>query len=166
LGFSTTHQFIDLEIFEVLFFVSAYLEVLNYQDRNSSPAPALDQRPPGRRGMTLAEKIFAAHDISRRGEVKPGDTIRLDVDWVIASELSWAAMEKTYNALGKPGIFRNDRLWIAGDHVVDPRIMNNPKVKALVESSERARSIFKLTEYQGMNFSPTRKRNLSFNRFL
>jgi homoaconitase/3-isopropylmalate dehydratase large subunit len=115
--------------------------------------------------MTLAEKIFAAHDISRRGDVRPGDTIRLDVDWVVASELSWAAMEKTYNALGKPGIFRNDRLWIAGDHVVDPRIMNNPKVKALVESSERARSIFKLTEYQGMNLSPARERNSFFNRF-
>ncbi len=119
----------------------------------ASPLPDLNERPKGRRGMTVAEKILAAHDISHKGEVKPGDVIRLDVDWVIASELSWAGMETTYNQLGQPGIFRNDRLWIAGDHVVDPRVMDNPKIKALVASSERARQVFKLTEYQGMNYT-------------
>jgi homoaconitase/3-isopropylmalate dehydratase large subunit len=103
--------------------------------------------------MTLAEKIFAAHDVERTGETKAGDVIRLDVDWVIASELSWAGMEKTYEAMGNPGIFRNDRLWIAGDHVVDPRVMDHPKVKPLIEASERARHVFKLTEYQGMNYT-------------
>lgn len=138
---------------KVLFLVSSYLEALNYQDRLTSKPPVLADRPAGRRGMTLAEKIFAAHDVSRRGEVKPGDVIRLDIDWVIASELSWYGMEKTYGVLGKPGIFRNDRLWIAGDHVVDPRVMDNPKIKPLVESSERARKVFKLTEYQGMNYT-------------
>jgi hypothetical protein len=61
------------------------------------------------------------------------------------------AMETEYNAMGKPGIWRNDKFWIAGDHVVDPRIKENPKIKALVESSERARDQFKMTEYQGMN---------------
>lgn len=60
-------------------------------------------------------------------------------------------MERTYNELGKPGIFRNDRLWIAGDHVVEPRINEVPKVKALIDASERAKNIFKMTEYQGMN---------------
>lgn len=60
-------------------------------------------------------------------------------------------METTYEELGKPGIFRNDRLWIAGDHVVDPRIMDAPKVKPLVEASERARQVFKMTEHQGNN---------------
>lgn len=153
LGYDINASLDNAKISEVIFFVSAYLEALNYQDRKSSPVLPLDHRPEGRRGMTLAEKIFAAHDVFRRGEVKPGDVIRLDVDWVIASELSWAGMEMTYNSMGKPGIFRNDRLWIAGDHVVDPRIMNHPKVKPLVESSERARQIFKLTEFQGMNYT-------------
>ena len=60
-------------------------------------------------------------------------------------------MEREYNSLGKPGIWRNDRFWLAGDHVVDPRIRDNAKVKQFVESSERARDNFKLTEYQGMN---------------
>jgi hypothetical protein len=39
--------------------------------------------------MTMTEKILAMHDVSRRGFVRPGDIIQVDVDWVIASELSW-----------------------------------------------------------------------------
>jgi hypothetical protein len=60
-------------------------------------------------------------------------------------------METTYNDLGKPGIHRNDRFWLAGDHVVDPRIRDVPKVRALIDASERAKRVFKMTEYQGMN---------------
>jgi hypothetical protein len=60
-------------------------------------------------------------------------------------------MEATYNQLGKPGIFRNDRFWLAGDHVVDPRVNKLPKVQALIDASERAKKIFKMTDYQGMN---------------
>jgi hypothetical protein len=60
-------------------------------------------------------------------------------------------MEATYNRLGQPGIFRNDRFWLAGDHVVDPRVKDVPQVKALVDASERAKRVFKMTEYQGMN---------------
>jgi aconitase B len=153
LGFTLDHDLDDAENNEVLFFISAYLEALNYQDRSAFPLSPLKHRPAGRRGMTLAEKIFAAHDVSHKGEVKPGDVIRLDVDWVIASELSWAGMEKTYESLGEPGIFRNDRLWLAGDHVVDPRVMDHPRIKPLIDASERARRIFKLTEYQGMNYT-------------
>lgn len=60
-------------------------------------------------------------------------------------------MEATYQKLGKPGIFRNDRFWLAGDHVVDPRVNDLPKVKRLIDSSERARKVFKMTDYQGLN---------------
>ncbi|PVI02551.1 aconitase iron-sulfur domain-containing protein [Periconia macrospinosa] len=153
LGLSDSNVLNESQSNELLFYVSAYLEALNYQDRNATPRTPLRERPFGRRGMTLAEKIFAAHDVSGQGEVKPGDVIRLDVDWVIASELSWSAMEKTYESLGSPGIFRNDRLWIAGDHVVDPRVMDHPKIKPLIDASERAKRIFKMTENQGMNYT-------------
>ncbi|KEY82104.1 aconitase [Aspergillus fumigatus] len=138
---------------EVLFLVSAWLEALNSEDRaRSMPAPVAS-RPPGRRGMTLSEKIFAWHEVAYRSRVAPGDLIRVDVDWVIASEASWAGMETTYSDLGKPGIHRNDRFWLAGDHVVDPRIRHIPKVRALIDASERAKRVFKLTEYQGMNYT-------------
>ena len=153
LGLSTTKVLSTENTQEVLFLVSAYLEALNYQDRVASKSEPLDYRPNGRRGMTLAEKIFAAHDVSQKGEVRPGDVIRLDVDWVMASELSWFGMNKTYESFGKPGIFRNDRLWIAGDHVVDPRVVDHPRIKPLIQASENARKVFKLTEYQGMNYT-------------
>lgn len=75
---------------EILFLVSAWLEALNSADRAKSPPVPLSLRPPGRRGMTLSEKIFAFHDIDRKGSVAPGELIRVDVDWVIASEASWS----------------------------------------------------------------------------
>lgn len=68
-------------------------------------------------------------------------------------------MEKTYNDLGKPGIFRNDRFWLAGDHVVDPRVNNLPKVRGLIDASERAKRVFKMTDYQGMNVGSLSSRN-------
>lgn len=74
---------------EVLFLVSAWLEALNSADRSTTPAKHFPSRPEGRRPMTLSEKIFAAHDIDQKGEVKPGDVVRVNVDWIMASELSW-----------------------------------------------------------------------------
>jgi hypothetical protein len=153
---------------EILFLVSAWLEALNSADRAKAAPRPLPSRPPERRGMTLSEKIFAMHDVNQKGYVAPGDLIRVDVDWVIASEASWAVriipcvyywctikilqgMEATYDQLGKPGIFRNDRFWLAGDHVVDPRVNKLPKVQALIDASERAKKVFKMTDYQGMN---------------
>ena len=153
---------------QVLFLLSAWLESLNSADRSKAPIKMLTSRPNGRRGMTLTEKIFASHDSERRGELKPGDMVRVDVDWVMASELSWSVsrllkgtsnvtdllqrgMKRTYESLGKPGIFRNDRFWLAGDHVVDPRVKDHPTVKTLVSDSEEARDDFLMTDYQGMN---------------
>ncbi|KAB8199396.1 hypothetical protein BDV34DRAFT_218084 [Aspergillus parasiticus] len=103
-------------------------EILFWYRAKAFPAP-LRTRPEGRRGMTLSEKILSLHVIDQRG----------------------SGMESTYNRLRKSGIFRNDRFWLAGDHVVDPRINSLPKVQALIDASERAKRVFKLTDYQGMN---------------
>lgn len=77
------------DVAEILFLVSAQLEALNSAERAKIPLKPLSSRPAGRRGMTLSEKILAAHDVDRKGEVRPGDIIRVDVDWIMASELSW-----------------------------------------------------------------------------
>lgn len=74
---------------EVLFLCSAYLEALNAAARAKAAPTLLTARPVGRRGMTMTEKIFAMHDISRRGSIMPGDVVQVDVDWILASELSW-----------------------------------------------------------------------------
>lgn len=75
---------------EIVFLVSAWLESLNSADRCSTQQQtSLTYRPAGRRGMTVTEKIFAAHDIEGKGSVKPGDVIVVNVDWIMASEASW-----------------------------------------------------------------------------
>ncbi|EHA24951.1 hypothetical protein ASPNIDRAFT_53546 [Aspergillus niger ATCC 1015] len=153
LGLSEADTLTPEQEAEITFLVTAWLEALNSADRARAPPVPLAVRPPGRRGMTLSEKIFALHDLGRKGSVAPGELIRVDVDWVIASEASWQGMEQTYERLGKPGIYRNDRFWLAGDHVVDPRVNEVPKVKALIDASERAKRVFKMTDYQGMNYT-------------
>lgn len=90
LGFTADSELEQNEEAEVLFLVSAWLEALNSADRSKAPAKLLPSRPEGRRPMTLTEKIFAAHDIEKTGSVKPGDVVRVNVDWIMASELSWS----------------------------------------------------------------------------
>jgi homoaconitase/3-isopropylmalate dehydratase large subunit len=103
--------------------------------------------------MTLTEKIFAAHDVERQGWVAPGRTMSVSVDWILASDASWGGMERTYRQLDEPGIFRNDRFWLALDHVVDPRINERPEIQKIIQLGEKARKDFKMTEYQGQNFT-------------
>ncbi|KAL7934638.1 aconitase iron-sulfur domain-containing protein [Trichoderma chlorosporum] len=154
LGLDKDVQVTEDDIHEISFLVSAWLEALNSDDRKKSTKPNVQKLAPKERPpMTVTEKIFAMHAIDSKGYVKTGDTIRVSLDWIMASEASWAGMEGTYNRLGNPGIFRNDRFWLAGDHVVDPRIKHMPPVKKLIESSEKARKVFKMTEYQGMNYT-------------
>lgn len=90
LGLTKTDSLAPEQEAEIIFLVSAWLESLNSTDRAKTPPKPRAARPPGRRGMTLSEKIFALHDISRKGWVAPSEVVRVDADWVIASEASWA----------------------------------------------------------------------------
>jgi hypothetical protein len=81
----------------------------------------LISRPESQKGMTLSEKILVVNDVERRGEVKPGDMIRVNVDWIMASELFWSVgnlcipgfsllilyqgMKSQYDSLDKPAHF-------------------------------------------------------------
>lgn len=40
--------------------------------------------------MNVTEKIFAMHAIDSKGYVRTGETIRVSLDWIMASEASWA----------------------------------------------------------------------------
>lgn len=62
-------------------------------------------------------------------------------------------MISVYNRLGDPGIFRNDRFWIAGDHVVEPRNYETELSRKLMAQTEKARRSFKMTEFQGHNYT-------------
>ncbi|KAH8898952.1 aconitase iron-sulfur domain-containing protein [Thozetella sp. PMI_491] len=138
---------------ELLFLVSAWLEALNSQDRARPVLVPVTSRPAGRRPMNVTEKIFAMHDVASKGYVQPGEMIRVAVDWIMSSELSWHGMIGVYNKLGNPGIFRNDRFWLAGDHVVEPRTIDTPVVKNLLKQTDYAKNTFKMTEYQGNNYT-------------
>lgn len=92
-GFETETPLSPEEEKEVVFLLSAYLQALKSASRASSPPKLLSSRPSGRPGMTMTEKIFAMHDVSRKGFVKPGDVIQVDVDWILASELSWKVVQ-------------------------------------------------------------------------
>ena len=59
-------------------------------------------------------------------------------------------VQKTIDEVGEARIFRNDRFWRDGDHVYDPRIATVPRVQSLFEAAEKAKSDFKMTEYQGI----------------
>jgi len=60
-------------------------------------------------------------------------------------------MNNLYESIGRPGIFRNDRFWLAGDHRVEPAIYDLPDVKKLMDVNRRAHKEFKMTEFQGFN---------------
>ena len=98
------------------------------------------------RGMTLTQKILAAHAIglpsagtggqAARPHVQTGDVLRIAVDWTIASELAWNGMDKTYQALGRPALPRPDRFFLAVDHTVDPTtLLRDTRTQRLVQLS-------------------------------
>ncbi len=61
--------------------------------------------------------------------------------------------ERTYDDLGKPGLFSNEPFWLVGDHGVDTPVNQQLQVRKMTDSSEKAKRIFKTTDYQGMNFT-------------
>lgn len=61
-------------------------------------------------------------------------------------------MKHSLASIGQtPTVWRNDRFWLAGDHVVDPRTYEQPRVRELMEGMEQAKKSFKMTENQGSN---------------
>ncbi|KAK1996796.1 aconitase family protein [Colletotrichum falcatum] len=139
---------------ELLLLTSAWLESLNSAERYDGVVAApLLSRPAGRPPMNVTEKIFALHDLSHGGYVRTGDIITISVDWVMASEASWHGMLQAYDKLGDPGVFRNDRFWLAGDHFVDPRLADTPLMQSLVRKMDFARKRFKMTQFQGNNYT-------------
>lgn len=109
----------------------------------------------GQRPLTLIEKIIAANAVGLKSidDVRPGNTVVLGVSWILSSEAGWVGMDKTYTQLGRPSVFRKDRVWLAQDHTVDPRIYSRPKVKATIELAESAAKEMGIVDYYGPNYT-------------
>lgn len=157
LGLNMDETLDELQYAEIVFQAEAYLESVNSSLHTRDFLQTSHEAAGTSKPMTLAQKIFTQHALSG---IQPGsnslaasDVIRAGVDWIIASELSWHAMAQTYEELGCPGIWRNDRFWIAGDHVVHPSSVGQPKIKTYIETAEKAKKDFMMTDYQGMNYT-------------
>lgn len=85
--------------------------------------------------LTLSQKILTAHALD--GQIaRPGVTLRLAVDWIMASELAMAGMQETFTRLGNPRLHAPERFFLAIDHTVDPHtIVADPKTRQLVRLS-------------------------------
>ena len=80
---------------EAIFLCEAWLESVKSQESSKDFLSVNSLRPHGTKPMTLAQKIFTQHALGSK-EVEHGlavgDVVRVGVDWVIASELSWSGM--------------------------------------------------------------------------
>ncbi|KAG0058081.1 hypothetical protein BGZ89_001573 [Linnemannia elongata] len=150
-GEKTTKEMGD-KILEVL---EKELFGLNAAEGAPITRPLAIGRPAGRRGMTISEKIIAhnAIGLTAPGNVKPGDMVCVSVDWTLASELTWKGMDKTYDQMGRPSVYRNDRFWLAVDHTVDPSINHLPKPTELIKASTDFAKEAKLIDFYGANYS-------------
>ncbi|KAJ5771918.1 Aconitase/3-isopropylmalate dehydratase large subunit alpha/beta/alpha subdomain 1/3 [Penicillium odoratum] len=107
-----------------------------------------------RRPMGVIEKTMthAAVGLSKP-EVQNGEIICVQVDWTLTSEILWAGMEKTYDKMGRPRLHRNDRMWLAIDHTVDPRTNHRPRQRGLIEQAESFQREAKLVNFLPANTS-------------
>ena len=138
---------------DTLFLLSAYLTALN--NTRQSFTATIPTPLPATKPMTLTQKIFAAHSLSPLPDtgLSTASVVRVGLDWVLASELSWSAMARTHEKLGNPGIWRNDRFWLAGDHIVHPDVRGEAKVERMVDLALKAKNMFRMTDFQGMNYT-------------
>lgn len=154
-GTATTTEFmrVMLENFEF------GLEAL--QSIDLAAAMSLSQQPISRlqykerrRPMGIVEKILTHSAIGlQKAEITPGDMICVSVDYVVTSELLWAGMEKTYDQMKRPRPHRNDRVWIALDHTIDPRTKHQPYQQGLMAKADRLRKEAKIVDFVPANVS-------------
>ncbi|CEG47275.1 3-isopropylmalate dehydrogenase [Plasmopara halstedii] len=107
---------------------------------------------PSRRPLTLPEKILTHWAVGlTKPEVIPGQMLCVKAQWTLACEITWKSMDKTYQDMGRPRIWRNDRFWLAVDHTVDPRVNHQPRQQMMIKASEDFAKEAKLTNFQPPN---------------
>ncbi|HET9954884.1 MAG TPA: aconitase family protein [Polyangiaceae bacterium] len=101
------------------------------------------------RPATLTEKILARHALGPLPSViTPGASLRLRVDFTLASELAWNGMNRTYERLGRPDLYDRERFYIALDHTVDPQsLAHDPKTQRLVQLARQLRDEHRLPHF-------------------
>ncbi|KAL4919613.1 hypothetical protein BDW62DRAFT_209571 [Aspergillus aurantiobrunneus] len=135
--------------------LDSYLEAARSEVEESRGSSRPGTRHVGRRRpMGVIEKIMTHAAVGlTKPEVQAGEIICVKVDWTLTSEILWAGMEKTYNQMGRPRLHRNDRMWLAIDHTVDPRTNHRPRQQGLIAKAEKFQREAKLVDFLPANTS-------------
>lgn len=88
---------------EALFLIESWLETITSRQKSLSYLSCRQSAAPGVRPMTAAQKIFAQHVIGEKPKhgLAAGDVVRVGVDWILSSELSWGVCTKTLVAFSQ-----------------------------------------------------------------
>ncbi|ETS78452.1 hypothetical protein PFICI_10514 [Pestalotiopsis fici W106-1] len=155
-GTATADVFMETLLEQFGFFLEAAnsIDMATVQDDSILPPAKQSQRDHHVRPMGVVEKIITNAAIGLDvPQVNVGDMVAVRVDWTVTSELLWAGMEKTYNQMNRPRPYRNDRIWLAVDHTVDPRTNHLPKQKGLIEKAELFQREAKIIDFLPANTS-------------
>ncbi|KAF7532735.1 hypothetical protein G7054_g7712 [Neopestalotiopsis clavispora] len=155
-GTATADCFMETLLDQFGFFLEAAnsIDMATAQDDSATPLTQQPRRNHHVRPMGVVEKIITNAAIGLEiPQVHAGDMVAVRVDWTVTSELLWAGMEKTYNEMNRPRPYRNDRIWLAVDHTVDPRTNHLPKQKGLIEKAELFQREAKIIDFLPANTS-------------
>ncbi len=101
--------------------------------------------------LTLTQKILARRQFGG-GLPLPGRSIRIGVDWIMASELALNGMMRTFERLGNPPLHDPAHFYLAIDHTVDPlTLRREPTTQRLVRLSRDFAARHRLTAFYDAN---------------
>lgn len=98
---SCTQLLTDADREKIVFLIDSWLYATAHEAANQAINTNVGISLQMRRPMTLSEKVFAHHMLpgTLSTGVKAGDVIRVSVDWILASEVSW-----TVSYSSRPGL--------------------------------------------------------------
>ncbi len=67
-------------------------------------------------GMTITEKIFAAH--AHRDAVKPGELVYADIDLVMGTDVTVPLADEVFRRMGADAVFDRKKIALVNDHFV------------------------------------------------
>jgi 3-isopropylmalate/(R)-2-methylmalate dehydratase large subunit len=90
-------------------------------------------------GMTLAEKILAAH--TDAGEVRPGQFINANVDVVLANDITAPISIREFDRIGVGKVFDPDKIVLVNDHFVPNKDIRAAEQAKVLREFARAQGI-------------------------
>jgi len=98
---------------DVISLIEAWPESLKFQDRAGAIPPAVHTRSLETKPVTLAKKIFTHHSVDGCPEevLEASDAVRVNVDWILASELLGACKSEHISSFSSPKTGHDNMAW-------------------------------------------------------